>query len=100
MVRKPGPEIEAAEIKRRKFVVIKLLPLDGKRSVKRARKTRRVGHADGRRNQDVRLLTAARQCHVRGVIKWSRNRRRERLIALHPFENLLFADIGVVRTFN
>src|SRR5947207_14747733 len=68
--RKAGPKIEAPEIERAKLVIIKLLVLDGERTIKRLRKSRRIGDPSRRGDQDVGLLAIPHQRDVRSVVKW------------------------------
>src|SRR5438067_8016678 len=89
----PGPQIEAAEIERAKFIVIKFLLLHRERTVERAGKARRVGHARGRRKEEVALLTAPDERHVRSVKEWCGKGDRKWLGALDSFQDFLFANV-------
>jgi hypothetical protein len=96
-VEQAGSEIETPEIERAKFVVVKLLPLDRERAEKRAGKPWRISNAQSRREQDVAHFSRAGQGHVRRVIERGRDRDGERFVTLNLFQDLLFANVRIVR---
>src|SRR5437667_3469790 len=89
--------IETSEIKTVVAVVVKELLPHVDEGVERPRDARLVKDARGRRHQKIAAHPSVCQGHVGRVIKRRRDRRGERLIFLHSLENLLLAQVRIIR---
>src|SRR5260370_5092194 len=91
-----GDGIEAGEIKFREPVVEEELLHDPKFRVERLGDARLIQESDPGSYHEIILFTAANKRGVRGPEKGRVNRNRERLILLHPLQDLLLAEIQLV----
>src|SRR5437667_1366116 len=94
----PGDDIEAGEIKFRELVVEEELLHNPDLCVERLGDARLIHQSDPGSDQDIILFAAANERGIRGPVKGRVNGKRERPILLRPLQDLLLADVLLVRT--
>ena len=93
-----GDGIEAAKIQFTEAVVEEELLHDPDFPVERLGDARLIQQSDPGSDDEIILFTAADKRDVRGPEKGRVNRNRERPIFLHPLQDLLLADVFLIRT--
>src|SRR6266513_3812830 len=98
VIMQTGDDIETGEIKFRELVVEEELLHDPDLCVERLRNARLIHQSDPGSDQDIILFAAANKRGIRGPVKRRINRNRERLILFRPLQDLLLADVSLIRT--